>query len=227
MITTPQPGLNGRSLAYPRGRVLGGSSSINGMIYMRGQQADYDAWGKGWSWDDVLPYYKRSENYHRGGDAYHSDEGELLVQEQRLKWDILETFKKACEDSGFTDRPDFNRGDNSGVGYFEVNQKNGVRFSSARAFLNPVMHRPNLSVITKTLTEQLVFDGDRCIGVDGVHRGKPISIRASRVILAAGAIGSPPSVVNAVIDALQSGGHDVDHIDMPVSPSRVWSAMNG
>ena len=150
--TTPQPGLNGRSLAYPRGRVLGGSSSINGMIYMRGQQADYDAWGGGWSWDDVLPYYKRSENYHRGGDTYHSDEGELLVQEQRLKWDILETFKKACEDSGFIDRPDFNRGDNSGVGYFEVNQKNGVRFSSARAFLNPVMHRPNLNVIIKTLT---------------------------------------------------------------------------
>ena len=199
--TTPQSGLNGRSLAYPRGRVLGGSSSINGMIYMRGQQADYDAWGGGWSWDDVLLYYKRSENYHRGGDAYHSDEGELLVQEQRLKWDILETFKKACEDSGFTDRPDFNRGDNSGVGYFEVNQKNGVRFSSARAFLNPIMHRPNLNVITKTLTEQLVFDGDRCIGVDGVHRGKPISIRASRVILAAGAIGSPALLERSGIGA--------------------------
>ena len=189
--TTPQPGLNGRSLAYPRGRVLGGCSSINGMIYMRGQNADYESWGEGWSWDDVLPYYKRSENYHRGSDAYHSDEGELLVQEQRLKWDILETFKKVCEDSGFTDRPDFNRGDNSGVGYFEVNQKNGVRFSSARAFLHPIMHRSNLTVMTKTLSEQLIFDGERCIGMDGTHRGKPVSIRANRVILAAGAIGSP------------------------------------
>ena len=189
--TTPQTGLNGRSLAYPRGRVLGGCSSINGMIYMRGQNADYESWGEGWSWDDVLPYYKRSENYHRGSDAYHSDEGELLVQEQRLKWDILETFKKVCEDSGFTDRPDFNQGDNSGVGYFEVNQKNGVRFSSSRAFLHPVMHRSNLTVMTKTLSEQLIFEGERCIGMDGTHRGKPVSIRANRVILAAGAIGSP------------------------------------
>ena len=127
--TTPQQGLNGRSLAYPRGRVLGGCSSINGMIYMRGQKDDYASWGEGWSWDDVLPYYKKSENYHRGPDEYHSDQGEMLVQEQRLKWEVLETFKKVCEESGFVDRPDFNRGDNSGVGYFEVTQKKGVRWS--------------------------------------------------------------------------------------------------
>ena len=189
--TTPQPGLNGRSLAYPRGRVLGGCSSINGMIYMRGQEADYDAWGSGWTWSDVLPYYKQSEHYHRGADAYHSDQGELLVQEQRLKWDILETFKRVCEDAGFNDRPDFNCGDNSGVGYFEVNQKKGIRWSSARAFLHPVMHRPNLTVMTHTLSEHLVFDGDRCIGMEGTCRGQPVSIRAQRVILAAGAIGTP------------------------------------
>ena len=134
----------------------------------------------GRSWDDVLPYYKRSENYHRR-DAYSSDEGELLVQEQWLKWDILETFKKACEDSGFTDRPDFNRGDNSGVGYFEVNQKTVFAFHQRARSLNPVMHRRNLNVITKTLTEQPVFDGDRCIGVDGVHRGKPISPISERI----------------------------------------------
>ncbi len=189
--TTPQQGLNGRSLAYPRGRVLGGCSSINGMIYMRGQKDDYASWGEGWSWDDVLPYYKKSENYHRGPDEYHSDQGEMLVQEQRLKWEVLETFKKVCEESGFIDRPDFNRGDNSGVGYFEVTQKNGVRWSSARAFLHPVMHRPNLKVMTRTLTERLIFDGDRCIGIEGTRHGKPVSIHAERVVLAAGAVGSP------------------------------------
>ena len=202
--TTAQPGLNGRSLAYPRGRVLGGCSSINGMIYMRGQEADYDAWGNGWSWADVLPYYMRSENYHRGADAHHSDQGELLVQQQRLKWDILETFKKVCEESGFTDRPDFNCGDNSGVGYFEVNQKHGVRFSSARAFLHPIRHRSNLHVMTKTLSEQLIFDGERCIGMDGTQRGKPIAIRANRVILAAGTIGSP-----ALLERSGVGSEDI------------------
>ena len=202
--TTAQPGLNGRSLAYPRGRVLGGCSSINGMIYMRGQEADYDAWGNGWSWADVLPYYMRSENYHRGADAHHSDQGELLVQQQRLKWDILETFKKVCEESGFTDRPDFNCGDNSGVGYFEVNQKHGVRFSSARAFLHPIRHRSNLHVMTKTLSEQLIFDGERCIGMDGTQRGKPVAIRANRVILAAGTIGSP-----ALLERSGIGSEDI------------------
>ena len=189
--TTPQDGLNGRSLAYPRGRVLGGCSSINGMIYMRGQKDDYASWGEGWSWDDILPFYKKSENYHRGADEHHSDQGEMLVQEQRLKWDVLEKFKKVCEESGFNDRPDFNRGDNSGVGYFEVTQKKGVRWSSARAFLHPVMHRSNLKVMTKTLTERLIFDGDRCIGMEGTRHGKPVSILAARIVLAAGAVGSP------------------------------------
>ena len=133
LLNNAATGLNGRSLAYPRGRVLGGCSSINGMIYMRGQKDDYESWGEGWSWEDVLTYYKRSENYHRGADDYHSDQGEMLVQEQRLKWEVLETFKKVCEESGFNDKPDFNRGDNSGVGYFEVTQKKGVRCRSARS----------------------------------------------------------------------------------------------
>ncbi len=189
--TTPQPGLNGRSLAYPRGRVLGGCSSINGMIYMRGQKEDYASWGNEWTWDDVLPYYKRSENYHRGADDCHSDTGEMLVEEQRLKWDILETFKTVCEASGFTDRPDFNRGDNSGVGYFEVTQKKGKRWSSARAFLHPVMRRPNLQVKTQMLSEILLFKGDQCVGVQCSHGGRSIEIRADRVVLAAGSIGTP------------------------------------
>lgn len=190
--TTPQAGLNGRQLNYPRGRVLGGSSSINGMIYMRGQSADYAQWGHSdWSWDAVLPYYMRSEHYHGGADDAHGDQGELRVEQQRLKWPILEAFKQVCEQAGFADRPDFNRGDNAGVGYFEVNQKRGVRWSSARAFLHPIRHRPNLALKTQTLTQRLIFDGARCIGVDIVERGQSRRIHADRVILAAGAIGTP------------------------------------
>ena len=109
--------------------------------------------GNDWSWDDVLPYYKRSENYHRGADAHHSDQGELLIQQQRLKWDILETFKQGAEDLVLLIDL-ISTGDNSGVGYFEVNQKHGVRFSSARAFLHPIRHRSNLHIMTKTLSEQ-------------------------------------------------------------------------
>ena len=189
--TTPQTGLNGRQLNYPRGRVLGGSSSINGMIYMRGQAEDYDEWGAGWSWHDVLPYYKRSECYHRGSDDYHSDKGELKVQSQRLKWSILETFKSVCEDSGFEDCPDFNKGDNSGIGYFEVNQNRGRRLSSAGAFLHPITHRSNLKVFTHATTEELLFEGASCVGARTTIEGKPAIIRADRVILAAGAIGTP------------------------------------
>lgn len=189
--TTPQSSLNGRTLAYPRGRVLGGSSSINGMIYMRGQSADYDTWGPGWSWEEVLPFFKRSERYHGGADDMHSDEGELHVQTQRLQWPILERFKAVCEESGFVDRPDFNRGDNAGVGYFEVNQKRGVRWSSASAFLKPIRHRTNLTVHTETLTQHLTFDGSVCRGVVCSIRGVRTEIHAGRVILAAGAIGTP------------------------------------
>lgn len=189
--TTAQDRLNGRCLPFPRGRVIGGSSSINGMIYMRGQQEDYLSWGDEWTWDKVLPYYKMSENYHRGEDECHSIHGEMHVQQQRLRWDILEKFKKACEQTGFVDRPDFNRGDNSGVGYFEVNQKKGLRWSSARAFLNPVRHRHNLHVYTQAETHRLIFDGLRCIGVESTIEGKQTRILAQTVIIAAGSIGTP------------------------------------
>ncbi len=212
--TTPQPGLNGRSLAYPRGRVLGGSSSINGMIYMRGQSADYNAWGPGWSWDEVLPYFKRSERYHGGADEMHADDGELHVQTQRLQWPILERFKAVCEDSGFTDRPDFNRGDNAGVGYFEVNQKRGVRWSSASAFLKPIRHRANLTVHTETLTERLLFKAATCYGAVCSIRGVQTEIHAGRVIIAAGAIGTPALLERSGIgrpDILTDHGIEVHH----------------
>lgn len=210
--TMPQVGLNGRQLNYPRGRVLGGSSSINGMIYMRGQAADYEAWGSGWSWDEVLPFYQRSENYHRGSDAFHSDRGELPVNEQRLSWPILETFKRVCETAGFADRPDFNQGDNSGVGYFEVNQKNGVRCSSARAFLHPVRHRTNLHIKTHALTQQLIFEDERCVGAWVDLRGQRVAIHAARVILAAGAVGTP-----AILERSGIGQPELlESLDIPV-----------
>lgn len=190
--TEPQTGLNGRQLNYPRGRVLGGSSSINGMIYMRGQAADYEGWGHpDWCWDAVLPFYKCSEHYHRGADDAHGGDGELRVESQRLKWPILEAFKTVCQDAGFADQPDFNRGDNAGVGYFEVNQKRGLRWSSARAFYHPIRHRPNLKVHLHTLTERLLFADGRCIGAELSRDGRRIQVSAGRVILAAGAIGSP------------------------------------
>ena len=135
--TEAEPGLNGRALAYPRGKVLGGCSSINGMIYMRGQARDYDQWRQlgnaGWSWDEVLPYFKRSQDQARGADAMHGVGGETRVEEQRLSWEILDAFREAAAEVGIPKTTDFNRGDNEGCGYFQVNQRRGVRLSTARA----------------------------------------------------------------------------------------------
>ena len=125
--TVAEPGLNGRSLKYPRGRVLGGSSSINGMIYMRGQRQDYDGWGaagnQGWAWNDVLPIFKRSENHYGGESALHGGQGEWRVEQQRLKWDVLESFRQAAAQTGIASVEDFNGGDNEGCSYFQVNQR--------------------------------------------------------------------------------------------------------
>ena len=193
--TEAEPGLNGRALNYPRGRVLGGCSSINGMIYMRGQARDYDHWRQlgnaGWSWDEVLPYFKRSEDHYQGGDDHHGGGGEWRVEEQRLKWEILDAFRKAAAETGIPPTEDFNRGDNEGCGYFQVNQKRGVRWSSSKAFLRPVMNRPNLTVLTHAQAERLVLDGKRVTGVDFLQGGEPRRIRArGEVILAAGSVGS-------------------------------------
>jgi len=193
--TEAEPGLNGRALNYPRGRVLGGCSSINGMIYMRGQARDYDHWRQlgnaGWSWDEVLPYFKRSEDHYQGGDDFHGGDGEWRVEEQRLSWEILDAFREAAAESGIPPTDDFNRGDNEGCGYFQVNQKRGVRWSSAKAFLRPVMERPNLTVLTHAQAERLVLDGGRVAGVDFLQGDLPKRITArGEVILAAGAVGS-------------------------------------
>ena len=192
--TQAEPGLGGRSIIYPRGRTLGGCSSINGMIYMRGQREDYDEWAHasgdpGWRWDGVLPYFKRSEDYHRGADDLHGAGGEWRVEAQRLHWDILEDFADAAAEAGIPRVEDFNRGDNFGAGYFEVNQKSGWRWNTSKAFLRPVRARRNLRVATGAHVERLLFDGRRCVGVR-LRDGR--DIRAEReVALCAGAVNTP------------------------------------
>jgi choline dehydrogenase len=195
--TEAEAGLNGRALAYPRGRVLGGSSSINGMIYMRGQREDYDGWAEltgdaGWSWDSVLPVFKRSEDYHGGSSEFHGQGGEWRVEKQRLRWKVLETFAKAANEVGVPATDDFNRGDNFGIGYFDVNQRRGIRWSAAKAFLRPAAKRSNLTLITGAQVKHLSFAGRRCSGVAYTGGGDDYIAHARlEVLLASGAVNSP------------------------------------
>ncbi len=194
--TEAEKGLNGRALNYPRGRVLGGCSSINGMLYLRGQARDYDHWRQlgnvGWSWEDVLPYFKRSEDQARGADAFHGAGGEWHVEEMRLSWEILDAFREAAAEIGIPKTDDFNRGNNEGCGYFQVNQKRGVRWSTAKAFLRPAMDRPNLKVITNAQATRIRIDGRHATGVKFLEGDEPRFVGATReVILATGSIGSP------------------------------------
>jgi choline dehydrogenase len=195
--TESEPGLGGRALGYPRGKVLGGCTAINGMIYMRGQAADYDHWRQlglgGWGWDDVLPYFRRSEdNVRFGDDALHGSGGEVRVEEMRLSWEILDAFRDAAAQTGIPKIDDFNGGDNFGCAYFQVNQNKGVRWTSAKGFLRPAMKRPNLRVLTHATAHGLIVEGGRVAGVRVAHGGKIHALRAAReTVLAAGAIGSP------------------------------------
>ena len=194
--TRAEPGLNGRSLIYPRGRVMGGCSSINGMIAMRGQREDYDQWADalgdpGWSWDQVLPLFKRSEDYHGGADEFHGAGGEWRVEEQRLHWEILEAFAEAAVQAGIPRTRDFNRGDNFGVGYFDVNQRRGLRWNSVKA-ARSALQRSNLTLWINAPVERLTFTGQRCTGVGYLENQEHKTVVASReVIVAAGAINSP------------------------------------
>jgi choline dehydrogenase len=193
--TEPEEGLNGRSLSYPRGKVIGGSSSINAMIYMRGQAADYDHWRQlglaGWGWDDVLPYFKRHENHFLGESEAHAANGELRVEPARVRWDLLDAFRAAAGQAGIKSISDFNTGDNEGCCAFHVNQKRGRRWSAARAFLKPVLRRANLRLETGCLVEGVVFDGRRAVGVRWRQDGEMRMARCrGEVILAAGSIGS-------------------------------------
>jgi choline dehydrogenase-like flavoprotein len=194
--TEPEPGLNGRVLNYPRGKVIGGSSSINAMIYMRGQAADYDHWRQlglaGWGWDDVLPFFKRHEDSFLGASAYHAVGGEWRVEPPRVRWPLLEAFRAAAAQAGIKPIADFNTGDNEGSCYFHVNQKRGRRWSAARGFLKPVLSRPNLRLETGCLVTGLVFDRLRASGVRWRRDGRERRARCrGEIILAAGAIGSP------------------------------------
>ncbi len=193
--TAPEPGLGGRELIYPRGRVLGGCSSINGMIYMRGQAADYDHWRQlgctGWGWEDVKPLFTASEDYFAGASDDHGAGGEWRVEEQRLRWDILDDFARAAQAAGIPATDDFNTGDNEGVGYFKVNQRGGWRVSTAKAFLRPALSRPNLTVMTHAQVRRIAFQDRRAIGVELMRDGAVELIRGAQIILSAGAIGSP------------------------------------
>ena len=194
--TEPVIGLNGRAIGYPRGRVLGGSSSINGMIYMRGQVRDFEQWkaqgNPGWGWDDVLPYYMRHEDYQRGADEMHNAGGEWRIEKQRLSWEILDAFRDAAAEVGIPKVIDFNRGSNEGCGYFEVNQKRGVRWSASKGFLRPALKRPNLKVVTGAVVKRLRFEGRRVIGVEFWLDNQLLQADAAiETLLAAGAVSSP------------------------------------
>jgi choline dehydrogenase len=219
MKTAAEPGLNGRALPYPRGKVLGGCSSINGMIYMRGQAADYDGWRQagntGWGWDDVLPYFLKSEDNYRGKSDTHGAGGEWRVERQRLSWPILDAFRDAAQELGIPKVDDFNTGDNEGSGYFEVNQRGGVRWNTTKAFLRPAMKRSNLSVLTGAETERLVLDGQQVKGVRFRMNGRVHLASATReVILSAGAINSPKILELSGIgrpDILSAAGIEIAH----------------
>ena len=196
MKTTSEAGLNGRQLAYPRGKVLGGCSSINGMIYMRGQAADYDGWAQmgntGWGWDDVLPYFIRSQDRPGGDGQIHGQGGEWKVARQRLKWDLLDDFQRAAEEMGIPPTDDFNAGNNEGAGYFEVNQNGGRRWSAARAFLKPALKRPNLRLLTHAHVQKITFEDGRAKTVNILRDGMMLHASAkAEILLAAGAIHSP------------------------------------
>lgn len=193
--TAPDPGLHGRQLLYPRGKVLGGSSAINGMLYVRGQAADYDGWRQmgctGWGWDDVKPLFLRSEDYFEGASEHHGEGGPWRIERQRLRWDILDDWAKAANEVGIPSTDDFNTGDNEGVGYFKVSQKSGFRVSAARAFLHPAMRRPNLTVLTGRHVRRVVFEGTRAVGLELYADGRAEVVRAGEVVLCAGAINTP------------------------------------
>jgi choline dehydrogenase-like flavoprotein len=194
--TETEPGLNGRSLAYPRGKVIGGSSAINAMICMRGQAADYDAWRalglEGWGWSDVLPVFKRLEDHFMGESEHHGSNGGFRVEAPRVAWPVLDAVSKAAVQLGVPAIDDFNRGDNEGVSYFHVNQKYGRRWSAARGYLKPALTRRNLRLEMRVLVERLVIENGRACGVQFRTGDEVFEARTGgEIILCAGAIGSP------------------------------------
>src|ERR1700757_862708 len=193
--TEADPGLNGRALAYPRGKVIGGCSSINAMISMRGQAADYNYWRqlglKGWAYDDVLPLFRRLEDHFLGDSEHHGAGAAWRIEAPRLSWEILDAVGQAAQEMGIRKIGDFNTGDNEGVSYFHVNQKRGRRWSSARGFLKPALNRPNLRLEKNVLVDRLIIENGRAVGVVFKKDGQVFEARSrGEVILCAGSIGS-------------------------------------
>lgn len=222
--TEPDPGLAGRSIGYARGKVLGGCSSINAMIYMRGQASDYDHWAslgnRGWGWSDVLPVFKASEDYQHGADAFHGTGGELRVEERRVNWPILDAWRDAAAECGIPKIDEFNRGDNFGSAYFQMNQRRGVRWSATKAYLRPILHRSNLDVRINTTVERVELDLEagkpraRSLWLHSPRTGRQSVSARKGIILAAGAIGSPHILQRSGIGEpglLQSLGISVAH----------------
>jgi choline dehydrogenase len=195
-LTEPDKGIADRRLQWPRGKVLGGSSSLNGLLYVRGQAQDYDRWAElgnqGWSFADVLPYFKKSEDQERGADAYHGAGGPQKVSDLRLRRPIADLFIQAARQVGIPFNPDYNGADQEGVGYFQQTAYKGFRWSTAKSFLRPARKRKNLTVITRAQTTRVTFDGQRATGVEYQHKGqKRQAYAACEVLLSAGAINSP------------------------------------
>jgi len=217
--TEAENGLNGRSLGYPRGKVLGGCSSINGMIYMRGQAADYDHWRQSgcndWGWDDVLPHFRKSEDYYLGSDDMHGSGGEWRVEQARVRWEILDAFQDAAEQAGIPKIADFNRGNNEGSGYFAVNQKRGIRWNTSKAFLKPALSRKNLELRAHAQVRRLIIENGRVTGVEYDRNGQVETVTARReIVLSAGAVGSPHILELSGIgrgDVLQEHGIQTIH----------------
>ncbi|MEZ5477055.1 MAG: GMC family oxidoreductase N-terminal domain-containing protein [Thiolinea sp.] len=195
--TEPEPGLNGRSIIYARGKGLGGSTLINAMLYLRGQARDYNEWAAlsgdaQWSWESCLPVFKEVEDHWNGAGAIHGSGGEWRVEQQRLSWEVLDRYIEAAQQAGIPVTKDFNGGDNQGISHFEVNQKRGTRWSAARGFLDPVRNRPNLIIMTGALSDRLIVQDRQVTGIEFIQNGERCMARARlETILAAGSIGSP------------------------------------
>ncbi len=215
--TEPDPGLNGRSLEWPRGKVLGGSSSLNGLLYVRGQSQDYDRWRQmgntGWGWEDVLPLFKRAEKNERGADEFHGDQGPLSVSNMRIQRPITDAWVAAAQAAGYKFNSDYNGADQEGVGFFQLTSRNGWRCSAAVAYLNPVKKRPNLQIITHAQVERIVIKDKHATGVIYTDRGgKQQTVTANReIVLSGGAINSPQLLMlSGIGEAGQLGEHGIE-----------------
>jgi choline dehydrogenase len=228
--TFPEAGCNNRMMYMPRGKTLGGSSSINAMVYIRGNRADYDGWGPGWTYDEVLPYFKKSEDNERGESEYHGAGGPLTVSESRSNNPMADAWVEAAMQAGLEANEDFNGAAQDGVGRYQVTQRNGMRCSTAVAFLHPAMERPNLTVETRMHVHRVLMDGTRATGVVADHDGELVELRAEReVLLCAGAYNSPQLLllsgigpaeelaareIESVVDLPEVGRNLQDHVQI-------------